>query len=231
MPPETSVLVADVRPSLRRHRPHLAALHPVARPAAHAHRPGAAPPDRDPESAPARIVLACASGMRFGSCSTGPPPPCYSSPSATMKRYTCSTSDSAAWSSACPPGCAPTCAPTTPTRSSSRTARPALAFPTTGGRSYTATLAIVDEADHTEDLDALLNAVKPTIDAGGRLILVSTVDKTRPGVRFQTHLPRRSRPRQRLPPRIPALVRPPRSHPGLVRGTATGRARPHRSRR
>jgi hypothetical protein len=38
----------------------------------------------------------------------------------------------------------------------------------------------VDEADHTEDLDGLLNAVKPTIDAGGRLILLSTVDKTRP---------------------------------------------------
>ena len=56
----------------------------------------------------------------------------------------------------------------------------ALAFPTTGGRSYTASMAIVDEADHTEDLDGLLNAVKPTIDAGGRLILLSTVDKTRP---------------------------------------------------
>ena len=56
----------------------------------------------------------------------------------------------------------------------------ALAFPTTGGRSYTASLAIVDEADHTDDLDGLLNAVKPTIDAGGRLVLLSTVDKSRP---------------------------------------------------
>ena len=56
----------------------------------------------------------------------------------------------------------------------------ALAFPTTGGRSYTASLAIVDEADHTVDLDGLLNAVKPTIDAGGRLVLLSTVDKSRP---------------------------------------------------
>jgi hypothetical protein len=56
----------------------------------------------------------------------------------------------------------------------------ALAFPTTGGRSYTASMAIVDEADHTDDLDGLLNAVKPTIDAGGRLILLSTVDKSRP---------------------------------------------------
>jgi len=56
----------------------------------------------------------------------------------------------------------------------------ARAFPTTGGRSYTASLAIVDEADHTSDLDGLLNAVKPTIDAGGRLVLLSTVDKSRP---------------------------------------------------
>jgi hypothetical protein len=61
----------------------------------------------------------------------------------------------------------------------------ALAFPTTGGRSYTATLAIVDEADHTSDLDGLLNAVKPTIDAGGRLILLSTADKSRPESAFK----------------------------------------------
>lgn len=61
----------------------------------------------------------------------------------------------------------------------------ALAFPTTGGRSYTASLAIVDEADHTQDLDALLNAVKPTIDAGGRLILLSTADKSRPESAFK----------------------------------------------
>jgi hypothetical protein len=67
----------------------------------------------------------------------------------------------------------------------------ALAFPTTGGRSYTASLVIVDEADHvtsaagTGDLDGLLNAVKPTIDAGGRLVLLSTVDKTRPESPFK----------------------------------------------
>lgn len=61
----------------------------------------------------------------------------------------------------------------------------ALAFPTTGGRSYTATLAVVDEADFSDDLDALLNAVKPTIDAGGRLILVSTADKSKPESAFK----------------------------------------------
>ena len=57
-----------------------------------------------------------------------------------------------------------------------------LAFPTTGGRSYTASLVVVDEADFAgtsgaDNLDGLLAAVKPTIDAGGRLILLSTADK------------------------------------------------------
>lgn len=61
----------------------------------------------------------------------------------------------------------------------------ALAFPTTGGRSYTATIAVVDEADHAENLDALLDAVKPTIDGGGSLVLLSTVNKDRPGSPFQ----------------------------------------------
>ena len=61
----------------------------------------------------------------------------------------------------------------------------ALAFPTTGGRSYTASLAIVDEADFAPDLDLLLNAVKPTIDAGGRFLLLSTADKSRPESAFK----------------------------------------------
>jgi hypothetical protein len=56
----------------------------------------------------------------------------------------------------------------------------ALAFPTTGGDSYTATLVIVDEADLVPDLAALMRSVKPTIDGGGRMILVSRVDKSRP---------------------------------------------------
>jgi hypothetical protein len=61
----------------------------------------------------------------------------------------------------------------------------ALAFPTTGGRSYSATLAVVDEADHVGDLDALLNAVKPTVDTGGQLVLLSTADKRRPESAFK----------------------------------------------
>jgi hypothetical protein len=58
----------------------------------------------------------------------------------------------------------------------------ALAFATTGGRSYTATLAIIDEADHVPNncLQRMLSAIKPTVDAGGRLILLSTVDKSEP---------------------------------------------------
>jgi hypothetical protein len=55
----------------------------------------------------------------------------------------------------------------------------ARAFTTTkhSGRTYTATLAIIDEADFIFWLKRLLNAVKPTIDAGGQLCLISTVDK------------------------------------------------------
>lgn len=56
----------------------------------------------------------------------------------------------------------------------------ALAFPTTGGRSYTATLAIADEADYIPNLSTFLNAVKPTVDAGGQLALISTPDKDNP---------------------------------------------------
>ena len=61
----------------------------------------------------------------------------------------------------------------------------ALAFPTTGGRSYTASLVLVDEADFAPNLEALMNAVKPTVDAGGRLVLISTADKSRPQSAFK----------------------------------------------
>jgi hypothetical protein len=61
----------------------------------------------------------------------------------------------------------------------------AMAFPTTGGRSYTGTLAIVDEADYVPNLAGLLDAVKPTVDHGGKLILISTVDKARPMTAFK----------------------------------------------
>jgi hypothetical protein len=60
-----------------------------------------------------------------------------------------------------------------------------LAFPTTAGDSYTATFALVDEADLVPDLDRLMRAVKPTIDAGGRMVLLSRSDKTRPQSPFK----------------------------------------------
>jgi hypothetical protein len=60
-----------------------------------------------------------------------------------------------------------------------------LAFSTKGGRSYTGTLALVDEADFVPDLGQFLNGVKPTIDAGGKLFLVSTSDKRRPVSTFK----------------------------------------------
>jgi hypothetical protein len=61
----------------------------------------------------------------------------------------------------------------------------ALAFPTTAGDSYTATLAVVDEADLCPDLDRLMRAVKPTIDGGGRMVLLSRADKGRPESPFK----------------------------------------------
>lgn len=61
----------------------------------------------------------------------------------------------------------------------------ARAFPTSAGDSYTATLAIVDEADLVPDLAALLLRVQPTIDAGGQLFLVSKANKELPQSEFK----------------------------------------------
>lgn len=61
----------------------------------------------------------------------------------------------------------------------------AMAFPTTAGDSYTGDLALVDEADLTPDLGRLMRAVKPTIDGGGRMILLSRADKTKPQSMFK----------------------------------------------
>lgn len=59
------------------------------------------------------------------------------------------------------------------------------ALPTTAGDSYTATMAIVDEADLIPDLNDLLQRVKPTIDAGGKLILISRSNKNKPKSLFK----------------------------------------------
>ena len=58
-------------------------------------------------------------------------------------------------------------------------------FPTTAGDSYTANLAIVDEADLVPNLNKLMAAVKPTIDAGGQMILLSRADKSAPESEFK----------------------------------------------
>lgn len=56
----------------------------------------------------------------------------------------------------------------------------AMAFPTTGGDSYTANFVLVDEADLVPDLGGLLGSVKPTIDAGGMMVLLSRSNKKYP---------------------------------------------------
>lgn len=61
----------------------------------------------------------------------------------------------------------------------------ARAFPTTGGDGYVATYAVIDEADLIDDLKTLLNRVKPTIDAGGKLVLLSRSNKAKPKSRFK----------------------------------------------
>jgi hypothetical protein len=61
----------------------------------------------------------------------------------------------------------------------------ARAFPTSAGDSYTASLAIVDEADLVPDLNQLMRAVKPTIDNGGKMILLSRADKSTPNSEFK----------------------------------------------
>ena len=68
----------------------------------------------------------------------------------------------------------------------------AQSFPTTkhSGRSYTATLAIIDEADFIPWLSRLIVAVKPTIDAGGQIVLLSTANKDAPDSEFKRILNR-----------------------------------------
>lgn len=59
------------------------------------------------------------------------------------------------------------------------------AFPTSAGDGYVSTLAIVDEADLAPDLNLMLGAVKPTIDNGGKLVLLSRVKKSEPNSEFK----------------------------------------------
>lgn len=59
------------------------------------------------------------------------------------------------------------------------------AFPTGRGDSYTATYAFIDEADLIPDLDRMLGSIKPTIDAGGKLVLASRANKRKPNTAFK----------------------------------------------
>ena len=61
----------------------------------------------------------------------------------------------------------------------------ARAFPTTAGDSYTATFVIVDEADLVPNLNKMLRSVKPTIDAGGKMFMISRADKSQPQSEFK----------------------------------------------
>lgn len=61
----------------------------------------------------------------------------------------------------------------------------ARAFPTTAGDGYTATIVVVDEADLIPDLARVMNAVKPTIDGGGRMILLSRSENSKPESMFK----------------------------------------------
>lgn len=61
----------------------------------------------------------------------------------------------------------------------------ALAFPTTAGDSYTANAVLVDEADLVPNLNRLMRSVKPTVDNGGQLILLSRADKETPLSEFK----------------------------------------------
>lgn len=56
----------------------------------------------------------------------------------------------------------------------------ARSFPTSAGDSYTSTFVMVDEADLSPDLNSLLRSVKPTIDSGGKMVLLSRADKDKP---------------------------------------------------
>lgn len=62
-----------------------------------------------------------------------------------------------------------------------------LAFPSTekAGRSETATLILPDEAEQHEHLAENFASVKPTIDAGGQLVYVSTILKSTPNSLFK----------------------------------------------
>jgi hypothetical protein len=61
----------------------------------------------------------------------------------------------------------------------------ARALPSGAGDAFTVTYALVDEADVCPDLNDLLRRAKPTIDAGGRMTLLSRSNKKEPQSTFK----------------------------------------------
>lgn len=59
------------------------------------------------------------------------------------------------------------------------------AFSTNAGDGYVATCAIVDEADLQPDLNKLMRSVKPTIEQGGKLFMISRSNKSEPNSEFK----------------------------------------------
>lgn len=59
------------------------------------------------------------------------------------------------------------------------------AFSTKSGDGYVSTFAIVDEADLQPDLNQLMRSVKPTIDTGGKMVVLSRSNKSEPNSEFK----------------------------------------------
>lgn len=59
------------------------------------------------------------------------------------------------------------------------------AFATGSGDAYTATYAMIDEADLVQDLKVMVDSIKPTIDAGGKLVMVGRSDERRHNTYFK----------------------------------------------
>lgn len=60
-----------------------------------------------------------------------------------------------------------------------------MAFATTGGRQYTFSFVLVDEAEYQPALAELIKALKPTVDAGGVMVMLSSVNKRTPRSLFK----------------------------------------------
>lgn len=58
-------------------------------------------------------------------------------------------------------------------------------LPSNAGDSYAATLIIFDEADHVQDFGSLYNRAAPAVEGGGKLFVISTVDKNTPSSPFK----------------------------------------------